>query len=242
MSDLASWIAAVVGVAALVVAYLAYRSQRGRTRLEYVVETNAHLLPQAVADHVQVLRDGQVIDNPAISIIRLVNTGDRSIQIADFHSDLKFKFADSVNIVALTLTKSRPSEWKPDISYTKNEISIKPTLINPDDMLQIQALTSGGAGKITVGSRISNITEIKRRELPYPPGSGREGELLPFDKFMWYGVMPAAIILFGVVMPQGIGLSVTARVILAVVAIVAAGILHPMWVRHLIRRRRLWRP
>ena len=33
MADVAAWIAAVVGVMALVVAYLAYRSQRGKTRL-----------------------------------------------------------------------------------------------------------------------------------------------------------------------------------------------------------------
>jgi hypothetical protein len=114
-------------------------------------------------------------------------------------------------------------------------------LLNAGDFIEFQVLTAGYATQVVIGGRISDVIPQRRAALPYPPGSGREGEMLGFDKFMWW-VPPylIAALFIGVVAASPNGAAVKASW-LAVIAVIF-GVLYPMRVRYLVKRRRAWRP
>ena len=108
-------------------------------------------------------------------------------------------------------------------------------------MFELQILGSQRVRTTVVAGRLADVEIIKRESLPYPPGTGREGELDPADKFMWYappviiaGALAAAILSAH---RTGIGAKVAGLIGLCIFAFV----LNPLWVQYLDRRRGLWR-
>jgi hypothetical protein len=196
MSDVAAWaVPSALGIVTLGLTYRAYRSQRAITRLEYVVITNTKLLPGRLANELKVSHQGwSVIEDPSLTIIRIVNTGNRAIPADDFETPLSVTLAGVKEIASATCTASRPSGLRPEPEIDANHVRIAPLLLNPDDMIELQVLSAGQASEVTVGGRITNLVDIvPRSDLPYPPGSGDEGEMLGFDRFMWYVLQPGLI-------------------------------------------------
>jgi hypothetical protein len=242
MGDVPAWIAAIVSLVALGVAWLAYRSQRNQTRIEYFVVFNRDLLPGAVSSHLQVTHEGTVLTEPSVSVVRIVNTGDRAIAPESFTDDLCVQFEGVGEIASATWTATRPPQLQPAIEVDGDRVRIKPTLINPEDMLELQAVCDGRASQISLAGRVVDLKVKQRERLPYPPGTGAEGEMLGFDRLMWFFLTPA----FGIAVGIGIAfredLTATARVLTLLATAIIVGLLYPLYVRHLVRRRRVWRP
>lgn len=242
MSDLPAWIAAAIGLVALVLAYLTYRSQRGKVQIEYAVLANAKILPGRVARALEVRHGQAVMREPSLAILRLVNTGDRPIKPADFETDLIVTFEGISGLQSATWTGSRPPDLRPDIHIDGGAVRIAPTLINPEDMLELQVLSEGQARAVTVAGRIAGLRLIPRKGLPYPPGSGREGRMVGMDQFMWFVFSPGVIVAVGVVFAaSGDNMTPTGRVLTLLATAILAGVLYPLHVWRLVRRRRLWR-
>jgi hypothetical protein len=244
LTDFTTWAGIFIGIATLVVAYLAYRSQRGKTRLEFVVVINTSVaVVKPVSASLAVAYDGKVVPDASVAVIRLVNTGDKAIRAADYSSDLVICLDNINEVVAATATKTRPTDLKPKLNINGTDIAIAPLLINPGDMIELQLLTSGLASSVRVEGRIANLSRITQRKgLPYPPGSGTEGEMLGFDKFMWFVFAPVffvgsiiAAILFA-------KLALSTKVITLFVVSILGFVLYPMQVKYLVERRRMWRP
>jgi hypothetical protein len=240
MTDAASWASVLVGVAILVVGYITYRNLHGKTRLEYVVVSNARVVPSQIAAKLDVIYGGARVADASVAIIRLVNTGDKAILAEHFSSPLGIRL-DGVNeVVAAMATKTRPADLHPLLSVKTSSVLIAPLLINPGDLIQLQLLSSGLPSGVTVEGRIANVGAVLQRGLPYAPGSGPEGELRGFDTFMWY----VAPMLLGVVVIYLIlttSMTPIARVA-AVVVVLLLSLLLNMYLRFLDRRRGLWRP
>ena len=243
MADFATWESSLVGATALVVAYLTYRSQRGKTRLEFVVVINTSVAVIPASASLAVTYNGKIIPAAAVTVIRLVNTGDKAIRAEDFTSDLVM-LLDNVNeVVTATVTKTRPMDLEPHLDINGAGVAVAPLLINSGDMIELQLLTSGLASSVRAEGRIANLSRISQRKgLPYPPGSGPEGEMLGFDKFMWFVFMPIGIgglIIVGIIFAK---LALTTKVITLFVVAVLAFVLYPMQIKYLVERRRMWRP
>ena len=242
MDDVPSWIAAAVGLLALVLTWFVYRSQRNRTQIEYFVAFNRDLLPDRVPSGVQVTHEGKVLAAPSVSVVRIVNTGDRAIPPDSFTDDLCVEFEGVSEIASATWTATRPPQLQPAIEVDGDRVRIKPTLINPEDMLELQAVCDGRASQISLAGRVVALKVKQRAQLPYPPGSGAEGEMLGFDRFMWFFFTPAFGVAVGLWIAFSQDLTATARVLTLLATAVIVGILYPLYVRHLVRRRRVWRP
>ena len=243
MADFTTWISILVGLAAVVVGYLAYKSQRGKTRLEFIVVVNT---PVAVINPVSaslaVTYNGKEVPAAAVAVIRLGNTGDKAIRVDDFNSDIVMHLDDVNEVVAATVTKARPPDLNPQLTIDGRNVAIAPLLINPRDMVEIQLLTSGTASAVRTDGRIENLSQIsQRRALPYPPGSGPEGEMVGFDRFVWFVLTPGigVIAAFGIAASQ---VAVSAKIIWLLVVAIFTLVLYPMQVRYLVDRRRMWRP
>jgi hypothetical protein len=192
LANVLSWVGVLVGAAALIVAYFTYRSQRGKTRLEFVVVSNARVVPATISTKLEVTYNDSAVPDASVAIIRLVNTGDKAIVAEDFSTDLIVRLDGAEEVVSASSTQTRPVDLDPELNVRGNRVLITPLLINPGDMMELQMLASGLASLITIEGRIANVGEIPQRSLPYPPGSGPEGEMLGFDKFFWF-VLPIGI-------------------------------------------------
>jgi hypothetical protein len=243
MTDVPSWIAAAITAIALVLTYLTYRNRHGKKRLEYVVTTSTQLLPGPLVKDLQVSHKGSVVENPSLTIVRIVNTGDQPIKASDFESNLTVKFDGVHELASATWTATRPPDLRPEIEIDGGRVvHIKPTLINPGDMLQLQVLSAGEAGELRFGGRVAALKVAQRKSLPYPPGTGDEGEMEAVDRFVWFIATPAFILGGGVAIALTGDYSHTARVLILISTGMLGVILYPLNVRYLVRRRRLWRP
>jgi hypothetical protein len=198
------------------------------------------------AGELEVVLDGETVDDPVIVSVRMVNTGDRAILSTDFHEPLAVQLLGSQRIVSATVTSSRPSDLRPQLSVDESRVVISPTLINPGDLIELQVIASGPVRDVAMQGRVADVVPVKRQGLPYPPGSGPEGEMVAFDKVIWWAVPPA--VLLGMTALVAVPIATTQPVsIVKLVSVIAVGlivtfVIYPRRVRFLIRRRRIWRP
>ncbi|MEU4339347.1 hypothetical protein AB0F59_32655 [Micromonospora lupini] len=242
MSDATAVATAIIAAAALVVAYLTYLRQRNKTGLEYLVVGNTRVVPRATPKDLEVTYKGSVVSDASVVVVRIVNTGDKAVLPEDFRSPLAIKLQGANKVVSALTTKTRPTDLGATVSAEDNCCLIQPLLINPTDMIQIQLLASGLAKNVVLEGRIANLHIKLRTDLPYPPGTGPEGELANgFEKFMWYG-MPA--ILAAVL--AWVAVTSSGSTILKVAAVAGlflfTFVINPWYTRFLIRRRRMWAP
>lgn len=240
-AELATWTGVCLAGLALVVAWATYRSQSEQRGIEYLVLSNQRLVSPRVAGDLEVSFRGQVVEAPALTVLRMVSTGDRAIAAAAFEGPLVVTLAGARRVVSASVSAMRPRDLPVVLSSEGDAVHVDPLLLNPGDFLEIQALTEGQPEHVRVSGRIADVKPRRRTQLPYPPGSGLEGEMTGFDKFMWIvpEVLVAACLLAVIVVAD---LSATARVAWVVVVAVVFGIIYPVQVRRLVRRRRNWRP
>jgi hypothetical protein len=227
-----------MGIVVTVVLYLA---RRGRVRLEYLVTTNATLLPGRVSDELEVKRDGVVVADPALCVTRIVNTGEKPVRAEDFETGLVVAFDGVEQVVSATWSAARPRDLGPGIEIDGDRVVIEPRVINAGDMLELQVLSAGRAREVSVEGRVAGLKLVRRKALPYPPGSGSEGEMVGLDRFMWFVFSPALILGPGVALAARSGISDAERWLTVLATVVVLG-LDLLLLRCLVLRRRRWRP
>jgi hypothetical protein len=124
------------------------------------------------------------------------------------------------------VTSSRPSDLKPQLSVDDDQsrVVISPTLINPGDLIEPQVIASGPVRDVGMQGRVADVVPVKRQGLPYPPGSGPEGEMVAFDKVMWW-VVPTAFLL-GITALVAIPIAMTRPVsIVRLLSVIAVGLI-----------------
>lgn len=144
-------------------------------------------------------------------------------------------------IVSASWTATRPADLQPSTEVEGNSVRVERKLINPGDMLELQVVSQGLPTSVSVAGRVTSLVIDERKALPYPPGSGREGEMLAFDRFMWFAFIPAGIVGAGIALAAGENLTPTSRWPIAGATVFVLGV----YLRHtkfLVERRRLWRP
>jgi hypothetical protein len=162
-----------------------------------------------------------------------------------FESDITVSLEGSSEIAYAACTGRRPSGLNVQVEHDGNVARIKPLLMNPEDMLQLHLVTSRQPTKVTVEGRVADLKIEELPHLPYPPGTGPEGELEgPIDHFMMRILPPILALAFGgliAIDPEGTN-SVLAQVGAAVAAVTFAFWLYPARIRFLIHRRAMWKP
>jgi hypothetical protein len=236
-----TWIAVAVGLAALGVGILAYRNRQPRTRLEYVVTTRSEVLPAGLPETFRLVHQGDLpVEDPAMVILRIVNTGDRAIPDEDFASDLTITLRDA-EVVSAICTAERPADLKPQLVIGGDAVHLKPLLLNSGDMIQLQMLSAGLPSRIEIGGRVKDLSIARRTDLPYPPGSGPNGEFAGvMDYFIWFLFLPGFILFVGGAIATNGHNSTAGRFIGGAAALILALVIYPLQVSFLLRRRRLW--
>lgn len=239
MDSVAVWISLGVSCLGLSVGYVTYRVQRARRRIAFAVVSNQGLLVRERPDQIEIRWSGRLVKDLHVVVVRVVNVGDRAIVSADFASDLAL-IIHGPPVLHAQVSSSRPDGLALELATGESEVHISPFLFNAGDMFEIKLLCEGKPAKVSLNGRIRDLAPMVQRPLPYPPGSGPEGDMLPFDKFMWS--VPVATIYLAI-MFQAITAALPASQKIAVVGIVSLVflVLYPILVYRLVQRRRLWR-
>jgi hypothetical protein len=245
MSDsIATWIGVAIGAVSLsgvFFGYLGYRVQRNRVKLEYVVISTTQIVPAGRNTQLDVVHQGKTVPDAFMTILRLVNIGDKPIEDTDFKTGISIIFPSVQEIASATATKVRPPGLRPTLRIQGKVATIDPVLLNAEDAIEIQAITSGRVTSLGMQARIVGLKAITRRaRLPYPPGSGDEGEMIRFDRFMWYVFMPVFLVLIVAAVLTWLYLTSLAIAIGSSILGVIILALYPLLVHRLIRRRRIW--
>jgi hypothetical protein len=239
------WVTVGLALASVLIAWITYRSQRSKTRLEYAIVASVKLLPVGVPKDLKVSLGERQISDPHVLAVRIVNTGDKSIRAASFDTDLSISLTDVREVVEVSATSSRPLDLGAEIVADGVDVKISPLLWNPGDMIQIQILSDGSPSGVAVLGRVEDLPKVSRRSLPYPPGTGAEGEMIGFDKFIWFFLDPicdvglVALIAFG---PLLGGRTYTSLQFVNAAILIALGLaLYVIIARKLVLRRRMWK-
>jgi hypothetical protein len=239
--DIAAWTSLVVTAVGLLIAWITYLNQRGRQGLEYLVLSNQPLVNRRVAPDLDVSFRDQPVRDPSLLIVRMVSTGDKAIPASAYETPLAFALSGAQSVVTASVSATRPPDLTVQLTWERNKVFIQPLLLNVGDFIELQVLAAGRAHSIDLEVRIADVQPRRRTSLPYPPGSGPEGQMLGFDKFMWafgpvslFGILLAAMWTNDARPLAFAGWASAAAVLLFV--------LFPMRVSTLVRRRRNWRP
>ena len=234
-------VGAVLGAVAIYFSYISWRDRRGHAQFQYVVTTATQLVPTAWAGSLGLVHDGEAVNDPWLMIVRIVNVGDRAIKAEDYETPLKLNLGGSLGVASVNQTGQRPSDLAPPLERDGDSVLVLPTLFNPGDMIELQVLTTGQPKEVELGGRLSEVTYRRLPRLPYPPGSGPEGEMLGLDKFMAL-VLPVGLAL-GVAVAFALDKSSSTSTRIAVpIGSVLAGCLFLWRERWLVQRRAMFKP
>lgn len=241
VADFGTWVGVLVAVFAAIIAWATYRSQRSRRELEYLVLSTQRLVNPRVAQDLDVFFDGRAVDDPSLTVLRLVSTGVKGIPATTFETPLTITLHGATSIVSASVSAVRPEGLPVKLTTDANQAHIEPLLLNPGDFIEIQALAAGQPDRVDVEARIADVVPRRRNSLPYPPGSGPEGQMIGMDKFMWSvpELLVAALLYFFIIAAETSAIATVGWV--AAVTVVFF-VIYPMQVHRLVRRRRNWRP
>lgn len=146
-------------------------------------------------------------------------------------------------IASAICSATRPRDLQPELEVDGNVVRIKPRLINPADMIELQVLSAGPATRVAMEGRVANLKVERLSHLPYPPGMGKEGEFIGrFDYSMIWIVPQVLILVLGAALALGTeGYTTTTRILILVATLIVSGAFYAR-TRYLVDRRALWRP
>lgn len=158
----------LVGVLlALIAIYLSW-IWRPRKRLDYIV-----MLSEPILNHAQkhALDDGTLslvykdekLKNPYQVIVKVFNSGNRAIAIADFSEPLTFNMGENAKILQAKFVRSSPKNLRPEIEIKENSILVKPLLLNAKDSFWIDILVSDfdECNSIQAHGRVVGVAEVR---------------------------------------------------------------------------------
>lgn len=106
------------------------------------------------------IRDGLLL------IIKFINNGDTPIKSDDFDVPISISFSPDADILSAEIIRTKPEGLKPELDVFKNQIILKPLLLNQKDTITVKMVLMKfrKGSSININGRIVDIPEIKAVE------------------------------------------------------------------------------
>ena len=98
--------------------------------------------------------------DPRITSIECSNNGRLSITPDDFIEPLTI--LGEGKVLSAAVSQVNPEGLKPSISFTDNQVVIKPLLLNGGDTFTINVLTDGEYSNPKMSARVTGVKQIRR--------------------------------------------------------------------------------
>lgn len=109
---------------------------------------------------IQLKHGATTLEKPYIVVLKIENTGNRPITSTDFDGPFEIFTLGPEQIVASTIDKTTPKNFRVFAQLIDGRVIVQPTLFNPGDGFNISILTTGGLPKIDVYARIGGVKTV----------------------------------------------------------------------------------
>lgn len=125
--------------------------------LNIEIISSASLYPErsGVLDGLDILYKNERIIDPYLNILRLKNSGSKTISSTDFDTPLKITFGDGVSILGASVSSVYPEDLNPKLKLGKNYVVVEPLLLNVTESFTIKVVSAGGVPNFGKSARIS---------------------------------------------------------------------------------------
>jgi hypothetical protein len=107
---------------------------------------------------IEVLVAGQKLQTPQLVLFEIRNTGLRPIQSAEFDGPLEIRVDGGAEFARAKITRQYPTGLEMEATTERQKIAVKPALLNPDDWIQISAITTGIEPKFSSKVRVAGVS------------------------------------------------------------------------------------
>lgn len=177
----------VVAIAAVIVPVWLWQSDLTSKFLTITISTCISLQPaeKESLQGMEISFKGKRLGNSHLVILEIINNGSKPILSNDFESPLEIRLVSETYFVSSRITEKAPKDIDTDISIEKNWLSLKPSLLNPNDKVRVTTITDGD----------TPIFEGKARVVGIPSISIYEDTVKKFNKVKVIFLLLAAIFL-----------------------------------------------
>lgn len=158
-----------VAIAALYPAWLPYIQSPEKDILIRQISQTA-LQPNVTKDKtlgLEITVDGALVKDPYFTVLEIENTGRQPILSKDFEGELQLYINKNKTILRAEVTKVKPEELIPVLSFDEKMIQLDPILLNPNDSITLSIISANGAPVFKPSARIvgvQSITAIRKNE------------------------------------------------------------------------------
>jgi hypothetical protein len=152
----------VLMLAAIAVAFWIYRLQRPLKKIEYAVMAATRLLTvrEEVEGKVQVLYEGTPTKDLSLLILRIQNAGSVPVATTDFEVPYSLQFGSKAKVLSVEATKCNPPSLSPELAAEGDRITLRPTLLNAGDTIEIKALVADFDGEVSTAGRVLGVSRL----------------------------------------------------------------------------------
>lgn len=138
--------------------------QKTKKSLAYEILAETALLSVAkeVKDKIQILFEGDSVQNVHLILLKISNTGNVPILESDFDEEITISFDSSTRLLSAEISKKNPHSIKAELTIKGTQLIISKSLWNSGDTITIKSLVSEFNEKIDVSGRIVGIKDIKK--------------------------------------------------------------------------------
>jgi len=140
------FVGAAFGFAAIIVSIVLYRTQRRRKALSYDIITFPTPLlsvDNEVKGKVQVLFDGNPVQDVYLVTLEFINSGNVPIVPADYVRRVSVSFGESARILTCEVVKTDPDNLEASVDIEATRVALEPVLLNSGDAITLKFLVSG---------------------------------------------------------------------------------------------------
>lgn len=157
----------LVGLAAVIVGFLSWRSNLPRRRILCNVISRTRLVtaPTSVRDDLEVKFQSKLLTNPYVVIAEVSNVGKRDISSASFTRDRGLAFQLTSPILKILTVEYEPtSAPTPQIIARDSSFELKPDLLVAGEIIKVSMLTEGPVGDISVSLNPLGDVKVSTRD------------------------------------------------------------------------------
>jgi len=152
----------LITVAGIVVPVWLSQADQNSKSLSIKLATSIPLQPkeQDTISGMQISVDGSRLERPHLVVFEIRNDGSKPIPALDFESPVRINLVSQTLLVRSSVTGKAPKDIEATLLSGGQEMSLKPTLLNPGDNISITAITSGAPPIFESKARIVGISNI----------------------------------------------------------------------------------
>lgn len=158
------FIGVVIGIIALIITFLFWK-QRQRKALSYEILSNTPLLSieEKIKGKLQIIFDGNSVENVHLIEVKLVNSGNEPIKPSDYERPINLTFGEDSRVLTSEVIETIPDNLKMELYTDEKSVKLSPILLNGGDSFTLKMIVSQfkiGDDDIKVDGRIAGVKKI----------------------------------------------------------------------------------